>query len=128
MSTIWKNYLKQSQINYTTGVSKAYSEKTAQNTTTATDAKEFTKRESDKAIGAVIPISLEPVDKAKGIDAITKKALEPLNMEVHHVIPLSEGGSNELDNLILIAPETHKQLHYGKDLDKRFEKYRKHLK
>ncbi|MBQ6297263.1 MAG: HNH endonuclease [Selenomonadaceae bacterium] len=49
-------------------------------------------------------------------------------MEVHHVIPLSRGGTNELDNLILIASETHKQLHYGKDLDKRFEKYRKHLK
>ena len=85
-------------------------------------------RESNKAIGAAFQYLWSLWTKQKGADAITKKALDPLNMEVHHVIPLSGGGTNELDNLILIAPETHKQLHYGKDLDKRFEKYRKHLK
>ena len=85
-------------------------------------------RESDKAIGAVFQYLWSLWTRQKGADAITKKNLDPFNIEVHHVIPLSRGGTNELENLILIAPETHKQLHYYKDLDIRFEKYLKHLK
>ena len=86
------------------------------------------RQESDKAIGAVFQYLWSLWTRQKELDTITKRKLDPFNMTVHHIKPLSKGGTNEVDNLILIAPDTHKQLHYGKDLNKRFEKYRKHLK
>ena len=45
------------------------------------------KRESDKAIGATFQYLWSLWTRQKGTDAITKKSLDPLNMEVHHVIP-----------------------------------------
>ncbi|MBQ6297016.1 MAG: HNH endonuclease [Selenomonadaceae bacterium] len=85
-------------------------------------------RESDKAISGSFQYLRSLWTKQKGKDAITKNELAPFNAQIHHIIPLSKDGSNKLENLILISPETHKELHYGKSLDKQFEKYRKHLK
>ena len=65
--------------------------------------------------------------KQRGKDKITGKLLSAGNCQIHHVIPRSKGGSDDPENLILISKETHEALHYGKDLPKEFEKYRKHL-
>ena len=64
----------------------------------------------------------------KGKDAVTKEALNPFDVHIHHIKPVSKGGSNTLENLILVSSKTHNLIHNGKNLDKRFEKYRKQLK
>lgn len=33
-------------------------------------------------------------------------------LQVHHIIPVSEGGDNEQENLILLCPNCHKILHH----------------
>ena len=33
--------------------------------------------------------------------------------EVHHIIPVCEGGTEDQDNLILLCPNCHKMAHYG---------------
>jgi len=35
-------------------------------------------------------------------------------LEVHHVVPLSEKGSDRLDNVAALCPHCHRQQHYGK--------------
>ena len=65
--------------------------------------------------------------KQRGKDKITGKPLEASNCHIHHVIPRSNGGNNEPENLILISKETHEALHRGGELPKEFKKYRKHL-
>ena len=42
---------------------------------------------------------------------ITKENFGVYNMECHHVIPLSMGGSNKSNNLIWITPIVHKLIH-----------------
>ena len=66
--------------------------------------------------------------KQRGKDAITKEALNPFDIRLHHIKPVAKGGTNSPENLILVSSKTHYLIHYGKDLDRRFEKYRKHLK
>jgi hypothetical protein len=34
-------------------------------------------------------------------------------LEVHHVVPLSKGGTDDLKNTIAICPNCHRELHYG---------------
>ena len=34
-------------------------------------------------------------------------------LEVHHLIPLSEGGNDELKNVLAVCPNCHRDLHYG---------------
>ena len=33
--------------------------------------------------------------------------------DIHHIIEVSEGGSNEMSNLIYICPNCHRELHFG---------------
>jgi hypothetical protein len=35
-----------------------------------------------------------------------------IKLYAHHLIPLSEGGSNELENLITLCEECHKDMHF----------------
>jgi 5-methylcytosine-specific restriction endonuclease McrA len=35
-------------------------------------------------------------------------------LEVHHVVPLSEGGDDTLENAAALCPSCHRELHYGK--------------
>lgn len=35
----------------------------------------------------------------------------PANPEVHHKTPLSEGGSNKLENLVTLCHECHQKIH-----------------
>ena len=34
-------------------------------------------------------------------------------LEVHHLIPLSKGGSDELSNVIALCPNCHRESHFG---------------
>jgi 5-methylcytosine-specific restriction endonuclease McrA len=43
---------------------------------------------------------------------ISKSTGEPY-LETHHIIPLSKGGSDSIDNLIALCPNCHRQRHYG---------------
>ncbi|MHB2155765.1 HNH endonuclease [Calditrichota bacterium GD2] len=43
---------------------------------------------------------------------INKKTGEPY-LEIHHIIPLSEGGSDTIDNVIALCPNCHRKRHYG---------------
>lgn len=36
-------------------------------------------------------------------------------LETHHVVPLAEGGSDRLDNVVAICPNDHREAHYGRD-------------
>ena len=85
-------------------------------------------KESDKAMDGSFQYLWCLWTRQRGRDAITKEQLDPFKAEIHHVKPVAKGGLNTLENLILITTENHCKLHNGKDLDRRFEKYRKHLK
>ena len=37
------------------------------------------------------------------------------NFEIHHKIPVSQGGENDYKNLILVCPDCHKKLHQEDD-------------
>lgn len=41
-----------------------------------------------------------------------------LYLEVHHIIPLSDGGEDKLDNVCALCPNCHKLLHFGRQNDK----------
>ncbi len=36
-------------------------------------------------------------------------------LEVHHILPLSDGGSDTVTNTVAVCPNCHMQFHYGKD-------------
>jgi 5-methylcytosine-specific restriction protein A len=38
-----------------------------------------------------------------------------LYLETHHVVPLSEGGSDRLDNVVALCPNDHRRAHLGAD-------------
>jgi hypothetical protein len=85
-------------------------------------------RESEKSFNGTFQYLWSLWTLQRGKDAVTKENLNPYDAQIHHIKPISKGGTNSLDNLILVSSKTHQLIHNGKDLDKRFEKYRKHLK
>jgi 5-methylcytosine-specific restriction protein A len=36
-------------------------------------------------------------------------------LETHHVIPLSEGGADRVDNVVALCPNDHRKAHHSKD-------------
>ncbi|NLO71758.1 MAG: HNH endonuclease [Porphyromonadaceae bacterium] len=63
----------------------------------------------------------EVLYRAKGICERCKKSAPFLRdndnspyLEVHHKIPLAEGGDDTVENAIALCPNCHKQAHYGK--------------
>ena len=85
-------------------------------------------RDNDKSIYGAFQYLWSLWTKQKCKDAVTKENLDPLDAQIHHIKPYSKCGTNSIENLILVSPKTHYLIHHGKNLDKRFEKYRKHLK
>lgn len=65
-------------------------------------------------------IVAEALFRANGICQMCKKNA-PFNrnsdgtpyLEVHHIIPLAEGGLDSLDNVIALCPNCHREKHYG---------------
>lgn len=59
------------------------------------------------------------LNRAKGICELCKKEAPFIKedgspyLEVHHIIPLSENGSDSLENVIAICPNCHRELHFG---------------
>ena len=56
--------------------------------------------------------------------------LDPGKMHIHHVIPLSMGGTHDFSNLVLLHSNSHKAIHYdveplGRYNKKKLEQYRK---
>lgn len=43
-------------------------------------------------------------------------------LEVHHLKPLAGGGSDTVSNAIALCPNCHRELHYGKDREKKLNK------
>ncbi|MBD3385491.1 HNH endonuclease, partial [candidate division KSB1 bacterium] len=43
---------------------------------------------------------------------LNRRTGEPY-LETHHLIPLSEGGKDNLDNVIALCPNCHRKRHYG---------------
>ena len=48
-----------------------------------------------------------------------------LFLESHHIIPLSEDGSDEVDNAIALCPNHHREAHYGEDITDLRERFYK---
>lgn len=46
-----------------------------------------------------------------------KTAAGSIYLETHHVYPLSENGADNIDNVIGICPNDHRQAHYGMERD-----------
>lgn len=53
------------------------------------------------------------------------KALPSYGCEIHHIVPVSEGGSGKLDNLIMLCPNCHKKADYGVITRDELKKYQK---
>lgn len=49
-------------------------------------------------------------------DTFLSKKQEPF-LEVHHVLPLSDGGSDTITNAVALCPNCHKELHFGVQSD-----------
>jgi hypothetical protein len=43
---------------------------------------------------------------------INKATKEPF-LEVHHIVPLSKGGEDNMDNVVALCPNCHRKRHYG---------------
>ena len=55
--------------------------------------------------------------RQKGLCLGCKQLLEPGNpgiLDLHHVIPKKDGGSDKLTNLLLMHEHCHYETHYGK--------------
>ncbi|MBB1125910.1 HNH endonuclease [Thiospirillum jenense] len=51
-------------------------------------------------------------DCNKDAPFISKKTNMPF-LEVHHIIPLKEGGEDTIDNVVALCPNCHRKRHYG---------------
>lgn len=49
-------------------------------------------------------------------------------LEIHHIMQLSQGGPDTLENTVALCPNCHRNLHYGKDRKKKEQKLRGYLK
>ena len=89
------------------------------------------KRE-DRAL--MSPRTFKPETRAKqfraqgGEDPISGEKFEDESqMEAHHIIPWTEGGTTDITNCVLLSPETHKRVHNGLLNNREVEKARNEL-
>lgn len=45
-------------------------------------------------------------------------------IDVHHIIPVEDGGTNDLENLMVVCPNHHRQYHQGKFTEEQMRTYR----
>jgi 5-methylcytosine-specific restriction endonuclease McrA len=53
------------------------------------------------------------VDSCQSVQFRTER--DEIFIEVHHLVPLSEGGADTLENTVAVCPTHHRLLHYGRD-------------
>lgn len=65
-------------------------------------------------------VIVEVLERAKGICERCSKPAPFIRtsdgtpyLEVHHIVPLSEGGEDTIENAIAVCPNCHRELHYG---------------
>ena len=49
--------------------------------------------------------------KQKGMDVVMNNRLDITNMVIHHIVPISSGGTNEIENFVLVNWWTHQLIH-----------------
>lgn len=57
------------------------------------------------------PIKLSIKKDQKFICSSCKKTKRERDLEIHHIIPLSQGGSNEKRNLVALCRPCHRHIH-----------------
>lgn len=72
------------------------------------DVRDYIKYRPDSRYNLYVPGLLH---QQKFECAISKKILTPNNFDVHHKIPLSEGGTDDYRNLVLLHKSEHQNLH-----------------
>ena len=60
------------------------------------------------------------LERSKGVCELTGApgflmANGGIYLETHHIIPLAEGGSDTVDNVIALSADAHRQAHFGVD-------------
>ena len=53
----------------------------------------------------------------RGMDTVSGKRLKINDMVIHHIKPISKGGTNTISNLILVNTDTHKLIHNNEITD-----------
>jgi 5-methylcytosine-specific restriction enzyme A len=56
-----------------------------------------------------------------GEDAPFLKVDGSFYLEVHHLLRLADGGTDQITNAVAVCPNCHRELHYGRDRDKLFD-------
>ena len=56
-----------------------------------------------------------------GDDAPFLKADGGSYLEVHHLLRLADGGTDQITNAVAVCPNCHRELHFGRDRDKLHE-------
>ena len=65
-------------------------------------------------------VVIEVLNRSEGICELCKNAAPFIRksdgtpyLEIHHLVPLSEGGEDTLENAIALCPNCHRKMHYG---------------
>lgn len=53
--------------------------------------------------------------RQKGKDPLTGLKLKIGKYAIHHIVPIKNGGSNDVDNLLLVSKETHRLIHNNEE-------------
>ena len=128
LSDFWKDYT--STINYELSekvfereVSKSRKEKSEERRIRIKKASKIPIMVESKSISFVRnpDIVAETLENSKGICAycgnhapFNRDSDETPYLEVHHIIPLSEGGEDSIENSVALCPNCHRQAHFGK--------------
>lgn len=72
--------------------------------------KVFKRIRSDKLKADAAQLKKKLIDK-KGACEICGFSFKPV-LQIHHILPISQCGNNDIDNIICVCPTCHKTLHY----------------
>lgn len=72
--------------------------------------KVFKRIRSDKLKQEAARIKKSLIEE-KGSCKICGYSFKPV-LQIHHILPISQGGNNDTDNIICVCPTCHKTLHY----------------
>ncbi|RWX52748.1 HNH endonuclease [Photobacterium chitinilyticum] len=55
-------------------------------------------------------------ERCSGAAPFYRKSNNSPYLEVHHIVPLSNGGEDSLSNVLALCPNCHRELHFGKGI------------